>query len=165
MSGGEMNRLRRLIGTNVAGRKALRARVVLAGALVLAAAGLSGCISDPFNTATDPAAPSAAEISRVGAHPGAYPHWSQFPKAPQNVPTPAMFAQTAHGLDQVQAQQLADIANLQWDLDADPEAWAASQRRMIDPAMAVPAPPGTEEAIEAWAAQQRALAVPPPRIK
>ncbi len=155
-----MNRARRLIRMNAAGRKPL----ALAAALAGAAMGLSGCISDPFNHATDSKVPGAAQISQLGATQGPYPRWSKFPAAPTNVPTTAMFAQTAHGLDADQTQLLHEMSELHWTLYGT-EEWAAQQRAMLDPAMAAPAPPNAQESMEAWAALQRALATPPPRVK
>ena len=132
--------------------------------LVLSAfctAGLCGCISDPFNHPTDPTAAGAAQISAVAATPGPYPTWSKFPAAPVNVPTVAMWNAKAKSLDADQSQLLHEAAGLQWTL-SDTEGWAAQARSLIDPAMAVPAPPNAQAATEAFAAKARAMAVPPP---
>lgn len=162
-----MIRERRLIRSIAAGRKpgakgALRAGV-LAAALASAAT-LSGCIADPFNQPTDPNAPGAAQISQAAATPGGYPHWSNFPAKPTNVPTPAMWNSQAKAMDATQAELLHEAAGLQWTLD-NTDAWAAQQRALIDPAFAVPAPPNSEADTEAFAAKARALAVPPPPVK
>ena len=162
-----MIRERRLIRSLAAGRKpggsyAVRA-LGLAG--VLAAAGaLSGCISDPFNQPTDPKAQGAAEISQVAATPGNYPHWSNFPAAPTNVPTVAMWNTEAKAADADQAQLLREAAGLQWTLD-NTDAWAAEQRLLINPAFAVPAPADSEASTADFAAKAHALAVPPPPVK
>ena len=160
-----MNREGRLIRRIAAGRKPRGLRPLHGlGAICAAAAALSGCISDPFNHPTDPNAPGAAQISATAAHPGAYPHWSQFPAAPTNLPTLAAWSATAKGLDTDQAELLREAAELQWTLH-DTDQWAAQARLLIDPALAVTAPPNSAADTEAFAAKARALATPPPPVK
>lgn len=162
-----MNRERRLIRRIAAGRKPRGLdpwRGLVLGGICVAAAALSGCISDPFNQPTDPNAQGSAAITAEAAHPGPYPRWSQFPAVPANVPTVATWNADAKGLDADQAELLREAAGLQWTLH-DSDQWAAEQRRLIDPAMAVQAPPNSAAATEAFAAAARALAVPPPPAK
>jgi hypothetical protein len=167
MSEGVMIRARRLI-RRIADRRKPRGlgprHGLVLGAICAAAAGLSGCISDPFNHPTDPNAPGAAAISAEAAHPGAYPHWSQFPAAPVNVPTVAMWNTQAKAADADQTELLHQAADLKWTL-YDTDAWSAEQRRLIDPTFAVPAPLTAEADAEAFAAKARALAAPPPPVK
>lgn len=162
-----MIRERRLIRRIAAGRKPRGFtpwRVLAVAAVFASAAVLSGCIADPFNQPTDPNAQGSAQISAVAAHPGAYPRWSQFPATPANLPTVAAWKADAKGLDADQAELLREAADLHWTLD-NSEQWAAEQRLLIDPAMAVPAPPNSAADTEAFAAKARAMATPPPPPK
>jgi hypothetical protein len=155
-----MNRERRLIRRNAAPRNPW----VLAIALLCAAGGLSGCISDPFNQPTDKSAPGAALISQVAATPGPYPRWSKFPPVPRNVPTPAEFAAQAGEINQDRTQLLASANSIEWTLSGT-EAWANDQRSLVSPTMAVPAPTDATAQAEAFAAAARKMATPPPPVK
>ncbi len=162
-----MIRERRLIRRIAAGRKPRGLgprRGLVLGALCAGAAALSGCISDPFSQSTDPNAQGAAQISAAAAAPGPYPHWSQFPAVPKNVPTVAVWNTEAKGLDADQAQLLHEAADLHWTLH-DTDQWAAQARLLIDPALALRAPPNSAADTEAFAAKARALATPPPPVK
>ncbi len=160
-----MNRERRLIRTIAPGRKPRPAAAGLAAALALAAAGLSGCISDPFSHPVAQTVAGHAEIEATAATPNLpYPRWSKFPATPTNVPTVAQFAAVAQSLDADQAELLREAAALQWTLSGT-EAWAAEERALIDPTMATPAPPNVTENADAFAAAARAAAAPPPPVK
>jgi hypothetical protein len=154
--------------TNGDGRKimTLGLRRSALAALAATAAGLSGCASmDPFEREVDPSSPAAAEVRRVVDAQREYPRWSEFPKAPQDVPQPAEFAVQVASLQQSQNALMADAARIEWYLTGDTSAWARVARSAIDPQYAQPAPPNAAAEAEAWARALRERAVPPPVAK
>jgi hypothetical protein len=160
-----MNRARRLFMTTVPGRKSPGRPAARVGAIIVGAIGLSGslsgCVADPFNHPTDPSSPVAAEVNQLANTNAPYPRWSQFPAAPKNVPTLPQFAAKARDVSATQTQLLTEASQIQWTLN-DPDALAREARARIDPTLAVPAVPNAMADVEAWAAEARARATPPP---
>jgi len=133
--------------------------------LAFACAGMAGCMaSDPFAPQTDPQSAAAASIAEATARTRPYPKWSEFPAAPTNVPQPSQVAVRVAETEAAQAALVAAAAELEWTLE-DTQGWAAAARSLVDPALAVPAPADATAQTEAFAAEARAKAVPPPVAK
>jgi hypothetical protein len=142
-------------------------KTLLCISILAMAAGLSGCVGgDPFNAPIDKSSPVASRVAAISAQSGPYPHWSDFPAQPMNVPTPADIAARTATAQGAQAAILDHAGGLHWTLTAaNTAAFLAETRATIDPALAKPAPAGSEAEIEAWAKAQRDLATPPPKAR
>jgi len=133
--------------------------------VAFAAAAASGCMaSDPFAPQTDPQSAAAASIAEATARTKPYPKWSDFPAAPTNVPQPSTIATRVAETEAAQAALVAAAAEIEWTL-SDTQGWAASARSLVDPSLAVPAPADATAQTEAFAAEARAKATPPPVAK
>ena len=136
-------------------------RIGLASACALSL-GMSLCAcSSLVSPKIDPASPAAASVARIEHTDLPYPRWSQFPSAPQQVPTPAEFAARANGAEGDQAQLLDEASKLQWTLCCT-EEWATQARSAIDPGLAVPAPADSDAQTDAFVKAMQAVATPPP---
>jgi hypothetical protein len=136
-------------------------------ALAVAAASLSlgGCLAhDPFAMPADPQSAAAQRVNEAAARNMPYPRWSDFPKAPTEVPTADEFRMRVVDTEEAQAILQAQAAQLHWTLE-DTEGWATAQRSLVDASLAQPAPADATAQTEAWAAAVRARAVPPPITK
>ena len=137
----------------------------LALALLAGSAGLGGCLAhDPFAPTTDPQSAAAQRVNEASARDRPYPRWSEFPAAPQGVPTEGEFAMRVVATEKAKAILEAQARDLVWTLD-NTEGWATQARGFVDPALAQPAPPDARAQTEAWAAEMRAKATPPPVAK
>jgi len=104
----------------------------------------------------------AAAPVRPSAPLNTMPRWSEFPGAPEAVPTPAEIRLRVNA--QLAKRQELDtaVAGLVWDKQ-EPEAIAAEAKGHIDPAYLQPIDPVmTPQQIDAFAAALRARAAPPP---
>ena len=141
-------------------KSALTALATIAGSLVLA-----GCLAhDPFAPPTDPASAAAQRVDEAAAKDRPYPRWADFPAAPAGVPTEGEFAMRVADAEEAQAILQAQARDLVWTLD-DTEGWASSARAHVDHSLAQPAPADARAQTEAWAAEMRARATPPPVAK
>lgn len=141
-------------------KSALPVLAAIAGSLALA-----GCMAhDPFAPPTDPASAAAQRVNEAAARDLPYPRWSEFPAAPTDVPAPAEFAMRVADAEEAQAILEAQARDLVWTLE-DSEGWATSTRAQVDASLAQPAPPDARAQAEAWAAEMRAKATPPPVAK
>ena len=90
------------------------------------------------------------------------PRWSEFPGAPEGVPTPAEIKLRVNAQLAKRQQLNAEVAALVWDKQ-EPDAIAARAKSEIDPAYLQPVDPiMTRDQAEAYAASLRAKAAPPP---
>lgn len=132
----------------------------LAGATML-----GGCLAhDPFGPATDPNSAAAQRVNEAAAQDRPYPRWSEFPAAPRDVPTEGEFAMRVVATEEAKAILEAQARDLVWTLD-DTEGWAAQARSHVEASYAQPAPADARAQTEAWAAEMRAKATPPPVAK
>ena len=138
---------------------------LIALAAAAACAGLSGCLAhDPFAPSTDPQSAAAQRVNEAAARNAPFPRWSEFPKAPTDVPTAEDFRMRVVDTEEAQRILQAQAADLHWTLD-DTEGWATARRALVDMTLAQPNPIDQAALTEAWAAEQRAKAVPPPVTK
>ncbi len=138
---------------------------VALAALIGAAAALGGCVSnDPFAPPTDPESAAAVQISEAVARSRAYPRWRDFPAAPTGVPAPSQFAARVEQTEAARIALARAAAGLEWTLE-DTQGFASATRRLVDPDLAAPVPPDAAARTEAFAAETRARAVPPPVAK
>ena len=143
-----------------ANKSAFTSLAMAAGSLLLA-----GCLAhDPFAAPTDPESAAAVQVNEAAARDRPYPRWADFPAAPKDVPTDQQFAMRVVETEEAKAILEAQARDLVWTLD-DTEGWASGARGFVDPNLAQPAPADTRARTEAWAAEQRAKAVPPPITK
>lgn len=90
------------------------------------------------------------------------PKWSEFPVPPTGVPTPKDIAVQVKMQTDTAAALTAEVANLHWDGDAA-EPFKAQTVARLDPDMLKPVDEQmSAEAIEAFGADLRRKAVPPP---
>jgi hypothetical protein len=131
-------------------------------ALLAVGAALSGCAStDVFSKRPPSTSPATQRIGELERTHRAYPRWSQFPAAPQNVPTPGDIAVRVNDTQAAQAQLLASAAQIQWTLTGDTEAFAAQARAEIDPTKAAPVSANAQQTEEFLRAMKN-IATPPP---
>lgn len=131
-----------------------------AGSLLLA-----GCLAhDPFAPPTDPGSAAAAQVNAAAAKDRPFPRWADFPAAPRDVPTAEQFGMRVVETEEAKAILEAQARELVWTLD-NTEGWATASRGFIDPNLAQPAPADSRARSEAWAAEMRAKATPPPITK
>ncbi|MBX7247795.1 MAG: hypothetical protein K1X35_01960 [Caulobacteraceae bacterium] len=134
-------------------------------ALLGGVSGLGGCLAhDPFAMPADPKSAAAQQVNEAAARDRPFPRWSEFPAAPQNVPTAEDFRMRVVETEEAQRILAAQAAQLQWELE-NTEAWAQASRSLVDADLAQPAPADAARQTEAWAAAARAQAVPPPVAK
>lgn len=90
------------------------------------------------------------------------PRWSEFPAAPEAVPTPAEIRLRVNAQLAKRQELKTAVAALVWDKH-EPNAIAAEAKSHIDPAYLQPVDPVmTPQQIDAFAASLRAKAAPPP---
>ncbi len=94
--------------------------------------------------------------------PSTAPHWSEFPAAPENVPTVADIRMKVDAQLQKQRQLQSELAALNWD-PQEPDKIYAEATSHIVPAMLTSVDPAmTPAQVDAYAANLRAKAAPPP---
>lgn len=133
--------------------------VCIAAALMIAAplAQAQTPAATPASVATDADTPyqPSAPLNTM-------PRWSEFPGAPEGVPTPAEIKLRVNAQLAKRQQLNTEVAALVWDKQ-QPDVIAAQARALIDPAYLTPVDPiMTREQAEAYAAGLRAKAAPPP---
>lgn len=104
----------------------------------------------------------AAKPAQPSAPLNTMPRWSEFPGAPEAVPTPAEIRLRVNA--QLAKRQELDtaVSALVWDRQ-EPDAIAAEAKGHLDPAYLQPIDPVmTPQQIDAFAASLRAKAAPPP---
>lgn len=133
--------------------------------VALAALSLAACASiDPYEGAPVASSPAAERVAQASSANLPYPRWSQFPAAPENVPSMADFAGRIGTLEGEHADALAQAQAIRWTLSGT-ERWASEARDLIDLRLAQPAPADQPAQTEAYAQQMRAMAAPPPPAK
>jgi hypothetical protein len=141
-------------------KSALTSLALLAGSLTLA-----GCLAhDPFAPPTDPKSAAAQQVNEAAARDAPFPRWADFPAKPKDVPTAEEFGMRVVETEEAKAILEAQARELVWTLD-NTEGWATAARDFVDPRFAQPAPPDSRAQTEAWAAEMRARATPPPIVK
>lgn len=92
------------------------------------------------------------------------PKWSEFPVPPKDVPTQATIKTRVDSEETLRDKLTAEVNALHWDGDVA-ETYQAATKARIDPEMLKPIDaPMSSDAIEAFAAQARKRAVPPPIV-
>lgn len=127
-------------------------------ALALGAAGLSGCVGNPFKQHTvDPASPVAAEVTRLNRHAGKFPSFASIPNPPTDVRPAAQFGRDARKLTDQAAAVVAATEPNTWTLN-NTEAFAEAARKSAGPKLE----PANPADAEAFARGLRERATPPP---
>lgn len=140
-------------------------RLSAAAALALMVA-LAGCatrpIVSPFSLGpVDRRSTVAADVAHAARSPGPYPQFDTVPPVPHDVrPTSAWRSAVRSELGEKRTLE-ADAAAIPFVL-AGTEAWAVAQRAKIPASELTPVAPGEAGQSEAYAAEQRARATPPP---
>ena len=133
------------------------------GLVVVAAAGMTACVSRAgLETSAAPVDPN----SRIGQamieamrNPGPYPKFSDIPKVPANMASPAPFAEVIAPLVAQRAALGSQVASLPQASPAQTEVDAARLRALV----AIDPPPADAAArAEAFARSLRERAKPPP---
>lgn len=138
-----------------AGKSSMAARFM---GVAVAAALLSGCISDPVASAkVDPASPIAAEVAKVASADRDYPKFSEIPLAPTDVRPLRVYGKRADDLKQARAELDAATAPNTWQL-GNTAGFAARARNEAGPGLDAP----TGAATESFADTVRKRATPPP---
>lgn len=137
----------------------------LAAAVVLVGT-TSGCMAyDPFNRDIDPNSAAAQRVAELARADRTYPRWSQFPAAPQNVPTDTDIRNQVLGLEAAELQLNREVSAIDWTLDeSDGAPWASRTLNRIDPRLSRPADPQAVQEALAWAERMRERSVAPPPI-
>ncbi len=135
--------------------------VCIAVALMLAAPAVHAQATAQTPAAA-PATPGADTPYQPSAPLNTMPRWSEFPGAPEGVPTTAEIRLRVNAQLAKRQQLNAETAALVWDKQ-EPDAIAAEAKGLIDPAYLQPVEPiMTAQQAEAFAASLRAKAAPPP---
>lgn len=143
-----------------ANKSVLPVLAILAGSMLLA-----GCLAhDPFAPPTDPQSAAAVQVNEAAARDRPYPRWADFPAKPKDVPTAEQFGMRVVETEEAKAILEAQARDLVWTLE-DTEGWATMARGFVDPRLSQPAPADSRAQTEAWAAEMRARATPPPITK
>ncbi|MDC7674833.1 hypothetical protein [Asticcacaulis machinosus] len=90
-----------------------------------------------------------------------FPKWSNFPSAPQNVPTASDIKQRVSSINGREDALETAVARLSWDM-TDPVAYSASTRNRLNSDLSRPVTKNSCNEIHQFALTQRAKAVPPP---
>lgn len=149
-----------------------RARVNrLFAALGCAAAclGVSACADLPkANPLTpggvDPNSAVAGEVAAAIAAPGPYPPFSKIPAMPTDVRPPTQWRKDVVAVWSKKRRLDAEAAALTFTLK-NSQPWADAERAKIDPAEAKPTSDDATLNAEAFAAEERTRATPPPPPK
>ena len=135
-------------------------RAPLWGATTLALVGCAGL--NPFVAGRiDPNSPIAAEVAAASRSPGRYPKLTNLPPVPTDVRSAEQWRVAVVSEQALGRRTEQEAAAIPFTL-SDSEAWAASMRARIDPALAVPPPADASQSTEDYAAAKRARATPPP---
>ncbi len=136
------------------------------GAVTLAGLCLAGCVdlpkSNPFNGGpVNPNSPVAAETEAASHAPGPVPHFADLPLPPTDLrPTGAWRDDVIGELAQKHALE-TEAAQIPFVLSGT-EQWAAIERAKIPASELTPPAADSADQTEAFAAQSRARATPPP---
>lgn len=131
--------------------------ILLGGGLTL-----SGC-GAAFSAKTDPNGPLAPRIAALVDANRHYPRWTDFPSAPQDLPSPTQIASSVQALENKGTALGGEVSRIEWTLD-DPEALAARTRAQVGAVPTSPDSVQTAEDIEALAQSLRDQAKAPPPI-
>jgi len=114
---------------------------MVAAALAALAAGLSACVAafKPHTDATSPVAPRVQALVDANRH---YPRWADFPRQAEPAPEPVEIAQQVNTLRVTGGALAGEASRIDWQLPADPTAWAAGVQARV---AAVPVSPVTQE--------------------
>jgi hypothetical protein len=140
--------------------RAKKARLLLA---LAASAGLGGCVAVPDVAARSRIpvdSPLNAEVARVKANPGPFPSFANIPSVPADLRPSGSWTQTQTTLE-ASAGALAAIPVPPADGQSD--AWAKTTRAAAGLDAITPPPADNTARIEAYAAQLRERATPPPK--
>lgn len=132
-----------------------------------AAASLGACVSvpavEPYAGAeVDPNSPAAAAIQAQAAERGAWPTFEGIPEVPTDLRGDEAWRMTVGEVEGDRLALLNATAPSTWSL-TDTAGFAARMRDLIDFDPGDVPSAGQAAATEAWAAQMRARATPPPR--
>lgn len=141
--------------------RVLKKSVVLSLLCGSGAALLSACA---FNPVTDPNSPLNARIEALVAENDHYPKLEDFPAPPADVPTAGDVKAQVQQLAATENRLSGEVANIDWQDDQDPEAYAAAVRSRVDEGVVNAPTPETPAEIEAFARQLRERAKAPPPI-
>ena len=135
--------------------------------LCTAAATLSACVTvpavEPYAGAeVDPNSPAAAAIQAQAARQSAFPTFEGIPQIPTDLRTDEGWRTTVGEVEGDRLALLNATAPSTWTL-TDTAGFAARMRDLVDFDPGDVPPAGQAAATEAWAAQMRARATPPPR--
>ena len=139
------------------------------GVCAVLAAGLAGCVDLPnlnplSASGVDPNSTVAAEVVAADRAPGHYPKFSEVPGVPSDVRPVAAWRRAVLSEWGTKRKIEREASELPFTL-ANTEAWAATERSKIPLAETIPPTPNAGEQTEAFAADQRARATPPPPPK
>jgi hypothetical protein len=131
---------------------------------VLAALGLSGCLSsNPLATApVDPRSPVAGEVAKLATADHNFPSFADIPPVPTDQRPLKAWGRSASQIAAQGVQLEQQTAANTWVLTGT-ESFAANARRQVDPAPE--SAESTTAATEAYAREMRKRATPPPPPK
>jgi len=135
--------------------------------VAVAAAGACACASNPLAFGKiDQTSPVAADVAAAQRAPGPYPSFSRIPPVPKDVRPVSAWRASVYDTWGLKRQTEVEAAAIPFVLtEGDAEGWAAAERAKIPAAeMIAPAADASGQA-EAFAAEQRARATPPPSPK
>jgi len=128
-----------------------------------AAAGLTAC-AGAFDPRTDATSPVAPRVEALVAANREYPRWTDFPKALDPQPEPAVIAARVAVLD-VTGDELAQAAaRIEWLSSEDPAAFAAAVQARVDAVEVAPVTAETAAEIEEFARRTRERGRAPPPV-
>lgn len=126
---------------------------------------LGGCAAGgatPFSAGRiDQRSSVAGEVAKASETPGPYPTFSSVPPVPHDIRPASAWRSAVVGELADKRQLEAEAASIPFILK-DSEAWATAERAKIPASELKPVAPGEASDSEAYAAEQRARATPPP---
>jgi len=140
--------------------------LVAVGALLCASQAVAAG-ANPFGSGPiDPASPVAADIVDAQRHPGPYPSFADIATAPKDVRPATAWRAAVYDVWGKKKRTEAEAAAIPFVLvTGESEGWAQTQRTKIPADEMIGPAADTAEQTEAFAAEQRARATPPPSSK
>ena len=110
---------------------------------IVASGGLTACVGS-FDPATDASSPVAPRVQALVDANREYPGWSDFPKASEPLPEPAVIAAQVSALRVTGGALAGEVSRIDWQVTGDPAEFAAAVQARVD---SVPVAPVTQETV------------------